>query len=229
VLSAGEPLPARIFLDWKERFGKEVLDNLGCTEMFNSFLSNRPGDAVPGTLGGVVTGYEIRVGSSEAEPGSEGELRVRGDSRALAVGADESESGSFRSPSEWHETGDEVRVDREGRIVFLGRRDHRFKVKGRFVHPLEIERRLGEVAGVRECIVVPETGRRGLTVVGARLVAEPGVEERDLVSRVLSHARRRLAAFEVPERITIVPALRRSPRGKLERPSIDAARGASGA
>lgn len=215
VLSAGESLPARLFEQWRRRFGKELLDNLGSTEMFNSFLANAPGDARGGSLGRPVPGFEIRVGGGLPVPAARGALEVRGASRAVAVG-----SGSELAPvtGEWCDTGDEVAVDGEGRFLFLGRSDDRFKVKGQFVHPLEVERRLLEVSGVRECLVVPGADEEGLATVVARIVASGGAERDDLARRILRHARRSLSSFQVPARLEWVETLPRSARGKLERP-----------
>jgi len=217
VLSAGEPLPVSLYREWEQRFGTPPIDNLGCTEMFNSFLSNRREDAVPGSLGRVVPGYEVEVGEAAPRPGATGPLRIRGASRACAVG--DAELSAPRSASEWHETGDEVAVDAEGRFTFLGRRDHRFKSRGRFVHPVEIERHLLEVDGVRECLVAPEIDDRGLTVVAARVVPVDAASEPGLERRLLRHARSRLDPFQVPVRVTIVPSLPRNERGKLDRGS----------
>ncbi|MGH7899813.1 MAG: AMP-binding protein, partial [Candidatus Binatia bacterium] len=218
VLSAGEPLPARIFLDWKERFGKEVLDNLGCTEMFNSFVSNVPGDARPGSLGRPVAGFEVRVGGSAPRPHARGELRVEGESRAIAIGQD----GNLAPTSgEDCETGDEVEVDADGRLSFCGRLDDRFKVKGRFLHPLEVERCLMEVSGCEQCLVGAESDPGGLTTPVARVVVSEGANGEELIRLLLRHARQRLEAFAVPERIELVESLPRTPRGKLVRRRLD--------
>jgi acyl-coenzyme A synthetase/AMP-(fatty) acid ligase len=214
VLSAGEPLPERVFREWGQRFGKQVLDNLGCTEMFNSFISSVPGRARADSLGFAVPGFEVRVGWARAVPGARGALAVRGGSRAIAVGR----NGELTAPEgEWCETGDEVEVDARGAFVFLGRSDDRFKVQGQFVRPVEIERCLAAVDGVAECLVAPERDASGLPVVVARIVAAEAVESADLVRRVLRHARERLPPFAVPKRVDLVAALGRSDRGKLER------------
>ncbi len=214
VLSAGESLPASVFREWKAKLGKEPLDNLGATEMFNSFLGNFPGDAREGSVGRPVPGFEIRVAGKPPRPGARGSLAVRGDSRAVAVGR-----GGELAPvtSDWCETGDDVEVGREGRFVFLGRRDDRFKVRGQFVHPLEVERCLRETEGVRECLVVPEVDEHGLAVAVAKVVLEPGVEERDLTRRLGRLVRSRLEPFEVPERFDVVASLPRNDRGKVDR------------
>ena len=40
-VSAGEALPAEIGRRWSERYGIDILDGLGSTEMLHIFLSNR--------------------------------------------------------------------------------------------------------------------------------------------------------------------------------------------
>ena len=42
-VSAGEALPEELFKRWGERFGVEILDGIGTTEILHIFLSNRPG------------------------------------------------------------------------------------------------------------------------------------------------------------------------------------------
>src|SRR5207244_104454 len=63
--SAGEPLPVELHERWKRTFGVELLDGLGTAEMWHIFLSNRPGQARPGTLGTVVPGFDVRVCDDE--------------------------------------------------------------------------------------------------------------------------------------------------------------------
>ena len=50
-VSAGETLPRHLFLKWRERFGVEILDGIGSTEILHIFISNRPGRARPGSTG----------------------------------------------------------------------------------------------------------------------------------------------------------------------------------
>ena len=59
--SAGEALPESIGRRFAERFGIDVLDGIGSTEMLHVFLSNRPGDVRYGTSGRPVPGYRVRV------------------------------------------------------------------------------------------------------------------------------------------------------------------------
>ncbi len=218
VLSAGEPLPAPLFERWRQELGREVLDNFGCTEMFNSFVSSRPGHAAPGVLGEVVPGFELRVGGRPAGAGARGPLAVRGPSRAVAVSTPAAEEPVPVPADGLCETGDEVEVDDLGRLVFLGRIDDRFKVRGQFIHPLEIERKLLEVPGVRECLLAPTRDPSGLAAARAFVVAEP-----DADVQALRHALRRTFRERLPPSlrsaaIELVAQLPRSERGKLLRP-----------
>src|ERR1700751_2718509 len=69
-VSAGEALPPDIGRRWSERYGVDILDGLGSTEMLHIFLSNRTGDVKYGTSGKPVPGYGIRLIDDEGE-GSE--------------------------------------------------------------------------------------------------------------------------------------------------------------
>ena len=82
-VSAGEALPEELYRRWQERFGVEILDGIGTTEILHIFLSNRPGRARPGSTGLAVPGYEAIVVDDEGRPmpaGEIGNLRVKGDS-----------------------------------------------------------------------------------------------------------------------------------------------------
>src|SRR5260221_3488271 len=86
VFSAGEALPEEIYRRWKERFKVEILDGIGSAELFHIYITNRPGDVRPGTLGRLVEGYDARIArpdGSDAPPGEIGTLWVKGDSAAV--------------------------------------------------------------------------------------------------------------------------------------------------
>src|SRR5207244_3948742 len=51
AVSAGEALPKAIFERFKDRFGVEILDGIGSTEILHIFISNRPGRIRPGPAG----------------------------------------------------------------------------------------------------------------------------------------------------------------------------------
>src|SRR5206468_1363064 len=106
--SAGEPLPLELHDRWMRTCGVELLDGLGTAEMWHIFISNRPGDVVPGTLGRVVPGFEVKLcdaAGGEVAAGEIGTLWVRGDSRALGYWLQMDDTvRAFRG--EWYVSGD---------------------------------------------------------------------------------------------------------------------------
>ena len=60
-VSAGEALPPDVGRRWSERYGVDILDGIGSTEMLHIFISNHPGDVKYGTTGKPVPGYDIRL------------------------------------------------------------------------------------------------------------------------------------------------------------------------
>jgi 4-hydroxybenzoate-CoA ligase len=97
AISAGEALPAPLGERWRTSAGVDVLDGIGSTEMFQTFLSNQPGDIRFGTTGKPVPGYELKIvdehGTAVAD-GEIGELIVRGPTAARATGTSAPRAGT---------------------------------------------------------------------------------------------------------------------------------------
>src|SRR5262249_22056402 len=77
--SAGEALPESVGNAWKARFGVDILDGVGSTELLHIFLSNAPGDIKYGSSGRPVPGYEVRLvneNGGEVPDGEVGEMLV---------------------------------------------------------------------------------------------------------------------------------------------------------
>ena len=78
--SAGEALPESVGNAWKARFGVDILDGVGSTELLHIFLSNAPGDIKYGSSGRPVPGYKVRLvneAGADVADGEVGELLVR--------------------------------------------------------------------------------------------------------------------------------------------------------
>src|SRR3954470_21984223 len=77
--SAGEALPESVGNAWKARFGVDILDGVGSTELLHIFLSNTPDDIKYGTSGRPVPGYKVRLvneAGADVADGEVGELLV---------------------------------------------------------------------------------------------------------------------------------------------------------
>src|ERR1700691_3050745 len=155
-VSAGEALPADVGRRWSERYGVDILDGLGSTEMLHIFVSNRAGDVKYGTTGKPVPGYEIRLvddNGNVAARGEMGELQVRGPTSAVMYWNNREQSrATFLG--EWTRSGDKYVEDEHGYVVYCGRRDDMLKVGGIYVSPFEVEGVLQSHPDVLEAAVV---------------------------------------------------------------------------
>ena len=158
-ISAAEPLPLRTFDQWRGRFGLEIVDGIGTTEMWVTFCSNRAGDVVPGTTGRPVPGYELRLTDetgNQLEGACEGNLEVRGNSCA-AFYWHQNERSRRSMRGEWFVTGDRFVRREDGTYVYVGRVDDMFKIGGLWVSPVDVEQVLLEHPAVAGAGVVGVT------------------------------------------------------------------------
>ncbi|MGC2241740.1 MAG: benzoate-CoA ligase family protein [Acidimicrobiia bacterium] len=215
--SAGEALPETLYRQWVERFGVELVDGLGTAEMWHIFVSNVPGDVVPGTLGRVVPGFEVKAAEDDGAPvavGEVGRLWVRGESLGLGYWQNpEATAEAFRG--EWFAGGDLVSIDDEGRVTHRGRADDAIKVKGKWFRPQELESVLLDHPSVRECAVVAIQDDSGLLRPVAFVVAE-GVTEDELKQWALA----RLEPYKHPRSVVFLDELPRTHLGKVDRGSL---------
>ncbi|MGE0257015.1 MAG: AMP-binding protein [Vicinamibacterales bacterium] len=220
--SAGEALPASVALAWSRRFRVPLIDGLGMTEMGHIVIGQRIGDAVPGSVGRPVPGYEVRLcdqHGADVAGGEPGELWVRGPSRALGYWQrPEAEARVFRG--EWCVPGDMLRQLPDGRFEFCGRTDDLFKVNGQWVAPAAVEECLLTHPAVRECAVVGEPDDDGLIRPHAFVVADQITGS--LTSELQAFVRERLAPHAHPRRVSYVDALPRTSTGKLDRAGLRA-------
>ena len=155
--SAGEPLPAHIGLEWKQRFGLDIVNGVGSTEMGHLFLTNLPNAVEYGTSGVPVDGYDLRLVDEKGGdvPDNEmGELLVRGQSSAAGYW-NQREKSRRTFVGEWTRTGDKYVRRPDGVYTYCGRTDDMFKVSGIWVSPFEVEDALITHPKVLEAAVVP--------------------------------------------------------------------------
>lgn len=219
-LSAGEALPVELYTRWKETFNIEIYDGIGAAEMFHIYITNRPGDVKPGSLGKIVEGYEAKIvgaDSNEVKTGEMGTLKIKGDSAALCYwNAHEKSKETFAG--DWCTTGDQFHVDAEGYYWYHGRTDDMLKVGGVFVAPAEIENCLLQHESVLECAVIGHDAGQGLTKPKAFIVVRDGHAPCDeLAETIKTFVKTQLALYKYPRWIEFVETLPKNDRGKIDR------------
>ena len=218
--SAGEALPAALYERWTSRFGIDILDGIGMTEMLHIFLSNRPGQVRPGTTGVAVPGYDLRLldedtGAEVTEPGTPGTLFVRGSSSATGYWA-RYDASRLVFQGEWLRTGDTYVRDADGYYECLGRTGDMLKASGIWVSPMEVESRLLAHPAVAQAVVVGAADADGLEKPVAYVVlaadAAP-VTEAELVE----FCRAGLPSFKRPRAVVFTEGFPTTATGKVRR------------
>jgi benzoate-CoA ligase family protein len=222
--SAGEPLPAALYQRWTSRFGVDVLDGIGMTEMLHIFLSNREGQVRPGTTGVAVPGYDLRIVDDESgrdlPAGAPGTLFVRGASSATGYWSRYDASRQVFQ-GEWLRTGDTYVRDADGYFTCLGRTDDMLKASGIWISPAEIEARLMAHPAVERAIVVGAPDPDGLHKPVAYLVLRSGcpvVTEPELID----FCRQGLPSYARPRRVVFVEEYPTTATGKIRRVELRA-------
>jgi len=219
VLSAGEALPPELYRRWKETFGVEILDGIGSAEMFHIYISNYPGDVVPGSLGRLVPGYDARIvgpDGADVPPGEAGTLWIKGESAAILYWqAHEKSKETLRG--DWVVTGDHMRRDEGGYFWYEGRTDDMLKVGGIFVSPYEVENCLLQHPVVAECAVIGYKDRDGLIKPKAYVVPRDRLGDDALARELQDFVKTRLAPFKYPRVVEFALSLPKNDRGKIDR------------
>ena len=218
--SAGEALPAEIGRAWKSRFGVDVIDGVGSTEMLHIYVSNRPDDIAYGSSGKPVAGYQIRLVDEQdrdVAEGEIGEMLVKGSSVADGYWNQRQKSRAT-FVGEWMRTGDKYTRDAAGNYTYAGRTDDMFKVSGIWVSPFEVESALITHPAVLEAAVVPAEDGDGLIKPKAVVVLRPGqTSSPDLISSLQEHVKAKAGPWKYPRWVVVVDALPKTATGKIQR------------
>jgi benzoate-CoA ligase family protein len=219
-VSAGEALPAELYTRWKERFGTEILDGIGTTEILHIFISNRPGRVKPGSSGTVVPGYEAKIVDEEGHAVKRsdiGNLMVKGES-TCAYYWNQHEKTKQTIKGEWIITGDKYYQDGDGYYWYTGRADDMLKVGGIWVSPIEVENTLIQHPAVLEAAVVGHEDDdrlvkpKAFVVLNEDYTASPALEEELKV-----FVKDKIAPYKYPRWIAFVPELPKTATGKIQR------------
>jgi len=219
-VSAGEPLPKHVYETWLERFGVEIIDGIGSTEILHIFISNRPGRVVAGSTGQVVPGYEAKIvddHGQEVPPRHVGMLYIKGDSIASGYW-NKHEETKHTYHGHWINTHDKFLVDEDGYFWYAGRTDDMFKVSGQAVWPTDVEGVLLQHPAVMESGVVGGADPEGLVKPVAFVVLKEGFAGTPELTRELQNfVKSQTAPYKYPRAVVYVDTLPKTATGKIQR------------
>jgi acyl-coenzyme A synthetase/AMP-(fatty) acid ligase len=222
-MSAGEHLSDDMLAAWRTRFGMDIFEAVGMSE-FSYYLSQsihrpiragsagfpQPGHAIrllnPDTLEPVADGEEGMIAVPESDPGL-----------FLRYWNQPEETAKYRHDGYFF-TGDYAKIDDDGYLWFLGRKDDIIKSFGYRVSPYEVERVLKSHPAVADCACIGEEAEKDKLLVVAYVIAQPGVSV--TAEDLRSFGQQHLAAYKAPKRIYLARDLPRTKNGKILRREI---------
>jgi acyl-CoA synthetase (AMP-forming)/AMP-acid ligase II len=210
---SGSSLPGELAIAWMDRFGDNVYNLYGSTEVaYATVATPQELRAAPGTAGRAPRGTVVRL-YDEA-----GREVPRGEVGRIFVGNEMSFEGYTGGGGKdaidgLLSSGDVGHIDSAGRLFIDGRDDEMIVSGGENVFPREVEDLLADHEAVVEAAVIgvedEEFGQR----LKAFIVLDDGatVSEEDLKA----HVKERLAGYKAPREVEFVDELPRNATGKV--------------
>ncbi len=219
MLSGSAPISAAVVEEFVERTGIPVHQGYGLTEAAPVVTSTlRSGAAPAGSVGAPLEGVELRLvdESGRAPEGDDpGEIHVRGANLFSGYWPDGADGPDADG---WWATGDVGYVDDAGDVYLVDRVKELVIVSGFNVYPIEVERVIASVDGVRDVAVIGVADEvTGEAVVAYVKPGDTAPDAESLETDVRAACERQLARFKVPTRIEVVDTLPVGVTGKVQK------------
>ena len=213
--SAASKLALETEKSWLQRFGRPIFQGYGLTET-SPFATYVPRDNyMQGSVGIPVNGVEIKIVDENGNSVSEniaGEIAIKGPN--VMLGYYKQPETTFKVLQDgWFYTGDIGFVNELNRLFIVDRIKDMIIVKGENVYPSEVENVILELPFVEEVAVYGVIDDLQEEIVKARIVLKP--DHTISEELIIDHCKNNLANFKVPQYISFVDSLPKSPSGKL--------------
>jgi long-chain acyl-CoA synthetase len=208
-------LPGDVEQRWTATTGLPVSQGYGLTECSPFATYNHERDHRPGSVGTPIENVEVRVVDEhdcEVPDGTPGEIVIRGPNVMRGyLGMPEATAETLRGG--WLHSGDIGYRDADGYFHVVDRVKDMINVAGFKVFPREVEEVLFEHPAVAEAAVLGQPDPVKGEVVRACVVLRPG--QATTAGELIERCRVRVAPYKVPVVVEFLPALPKSPTGKI--------------
>lgn len=226
ILFAGEPFPVPALRQLMNKLpGREFVNLYGPTET-NVCTYHRVADPLPDDTLSLPIGIPcehlqvvlLKEDGTFAAPGDEGEITVTGPAVMAEYwnNTQLTESTRWQDKPDSYRTGDFGKMDADGTIHLLGRRDELVKIRGYRIELQEVAATLNRHPAVRETAVFT-AGPEPIRLIAA-VVIQPIVDSS--VVELLAHCRQWLPAYAVPDEIQLLTDMPRTSTGKIDKQSL---------
>jgi len=230
AVAGAEGMPERLIPRIRSVLGTEVVVGYNLTEIFQFALAGRSSDpgTRPGICGKPLAGVQVRLVDEDGDllgVDEIGTLELTSESLFAGYWGGGTAGEALLLADGWFRTRDRFMVDRDGFYHHCGRVDDHFKVGGKWVSPIEVERALVAHEAVWEVAVIGAEDDEGLVKPLAFVVTNVGhVGGTELEAELREYVKNVLAPYKYPRWIEFVDTLPRGPGGKLLRYKLRPAR-----
>ncbi|MEM5437814.1 acyl-CoA synthetase [Paraburkholderia diazotrophica] len=223
VSSAGEPLNPEVVRWFDSVLGARIYDHYGQTET-GMVVNNHHALAHPvrpGSAGFAMPGYRVAVldeEGAELPPNQAGRLAVDISKSPLLWFTGYLKHDPSLFAGGYYRTGDNVELEPDGSISFIGRSDDVITSSGYRIGPFDVESALIEHPAVYEAAVIGVPDAERTEIVKAFVVLRSGYHGGpELAEELTQHVKRRLSAHAYPRAIEFLDELPKTPSGKIQR------------
>ena len=217
----GGGCPGHLWQALAERFGVQVREGYGLTELLTFVTINR--DGPPGSIGRVLDEYELALCDEHGQPvadGTPGEVTLRARVPGLQF------LGYFRSPDAttaalrdgWFLTGDLATRDADGWLYYAGRRKEMLRRRGINVSAWEVEQVFAGHPDVEEVALVGVGGDLGDDELKLFVRLREGRTPDAL--GLVQWAEPRLAYFQVPRYVAFIDEFPKTPTLRIQKKEL---------
>ena len=215
----GAPVPAEIYAGFTERFGIQLAEVYGMTEIPNA-IENRMDSFRIGAAGRESENFEVRVVDELDQfvpAGVAGEIVVRPKKPGIMIKEyyrmPDATAAAFRNL--WFHTGDRGRFDEDGYLYFLDRVKDAIRRRGENISSWEVEKTVSAIPSVEEAAAYAVASELSEDEVMIAVVTRPG-HTVDL-TELLEHCMANLPYFAVPRFVRFLDELPKTPSQRVEK------------
>jgi crotonobetaine/carnitine-CoA ligase len=215
----GAPAPITIYEDFQKRFGMQLVEVYGSTELGTATM-NTVDDFVIGSCGKSVPYYEVRIHDeydTPVAPGVQGEIVVRPTEPHVMIEEyyrmPEATLQAFRNL--WFHTGDRGYMDEDGNFYYVDRMKDCIRRRGENISSWELEKVITSITAIEEAAAIGIPSELTEEEVMAVVKLKPGQTLEPVA--ILDVVQTRMPHFAVPRYVRFVDQLPKTPSQRIEK------------